>query len=66
MYAGALVLFAAIPLALGSWLSLLLLVPFLPVLLWRLLDEERFLRQNLPGYAAYMQQAPYRLIPGIF
>lgn len=46
MYSGVLVLLVAIPLALGSWWGVLLLVPFLPVLLWRLLDEERFLRRK--------------------
>jgi protein-S-isoprenylcysteine O-methyltransferase Ste14 len=66
MYSGTLVLIVAIPLALGSWWGVLLLVPFLPVLLWRLLYEERFLRKNLPGYAAYTQQVRYRLIPAIF
>jgi protein-S-isoprenylcysteine O-methyltransferase Ste14 len=66
MYSGALVLIAGTPLALGSWWGVLLLVPFLPVLLWRLLDEERFLRKNLPGYAAYTQKVRYRLIPAIF
>jgi protein-S-isoprenylcysteine O-methyltransferase Ste14 len=60
------VLIVAIPLALGSWWGVLLLVPFLPVLLWRLLYEERFLRKNLLGYAAYTQQVRYRLIPAIF
>ncbi len=66
MYLGALVLFVGIPLALGSWWGVLLLAPFLPALLWRLLDEERFLCTNLHGYAAYMQQVRYRLIPAIF
>ncbi len=66
MYTGTLVLIVGIPLALGSWWGVLLLVPFLPVLLWRLLDEERFLRKNLCGYTAYTQQVRYRLIPAIF
>jgi len=43
MYAGALWLFVGIPLALGSWWGLGLIGPFLPVLLWRLLDEEKIL-----------------------
>src|SRR5579863_3317949 len=56
MYSGALLLVAAMPLALGSWWSVLLVVPFFPVLVWRLLDEEVFLRINLPGYDEYMQK----------
>jgi protein-S-isoprenylcysteine O-methyltransferase Ste14 len=49
IYAAALVMLVGVPLALGSWWGLLALLLILPVLIWRLLDEERFLRQNLPG-----------------
>ena len=66
MYSGALLLIVAMPLALGSWLSVLLVVPFFPVLIWRILDEENFLRMNLPGYAVYMQKVRYRLVPGVW
>jgi protein-S-isoprenylcysteine O-methyltransferase Ste14 len=50
MYAGALVMLVGVPLALGSWWGLFALLLILPVLIWRLLDEERFLSQNLAGY----------------
>jgi protein-S-isoprenylcysteine O-methyltransferase Ste14 len=66
MYAFAIWLFVGIPLALGSWWTIILIVPFFPVLLWRLLDEERILQRDLPGYAAYMQKLRYRLIPYIW
>jgi protein-S-isoprenylcysteine O-methyltransferase Ste14 len=66
MYSGAVLLLAAVPLALGSWLSVLLVVPFFPVLVWRLHDEEIFLRENLPGYAEYMQRVRYRLVPRLW
>ena len=66
MYSGALLLLAATPLALGSWLSVLLIVPFFPVLAWRILDEEDFLRKNLPGYAEYMRRVRYRLVPQVW
>jgi protein-S-isoprenylcysteine O-methyltransferase Ste14 len=38
----------------------------LPVLIWRLIDEERFLSRNLPGYNEYCRQTRYRLIPGVW
>jgi len=41
-------------------------IPMIPVLAWRLLDEERFLRRNLPGYTDYCQRVRYRLIPGVW
>lgn len=66
MYAGALLLTICVPLALGSYWSLLLLVPTIPVLAWRLLDEERLLKRNLPGYEAYCRRVRYRLVPGIW
>ncbi len=66
MYAGGLLLFIGTPLALGSYWGFLAFVAALPALLWRLLDEERFLSKNLPGYTEYCAKVRWRLIPGIF
>jgi protein-S-isoprenylcysteine O-methyltransferase Ste14 len=66
MYAAALLLLIGMPLSLGSSWALLLIVPFAPVLVWRILDEERFLRRNLPGYAEYVGAVRYRLIPYVW
>jgi len=66
MYAAAIWLFVGIPLALGSWWSVALLILFLPVLLWRLLDEEKILARDLPGYTEYMRRVKYRLIPRVW
>lgn len=66
LYSGALVLLTFTPLALGSYWTLLVLVPMVPVLAWRLLDEERFLKLNLPGYADYCRSIRFRLIPRIW
>jgi len=66
LYSGALVLLTFTPLALGSYWTLLVLVPMVPVLAWRLLDEERFLKLNLPGYADYCRSVRFRLIPRIW
>ena len=63
MYAAALILMLGIPLALGSWWGLLLMIPSVAVIIWRLLDEERFLSQNLPGYTEYKRKVRYHLIP---
>lgn len=63
MYAGALVLLFGIPIALGSWWGLLLIVAMVPALIWRLVDEENFLVRNLPGYAEYQHEVRCRLIP---
>jgi len=66
MYAGALVLLAGVPLALGSFWGLLMLLPMAAALVWRLLDEEKFLSANLPGYESYRRKTRYRLIPFVW
>ena len=66
MYGGALFLLLGIPIALGSWWGVLVLVAMVPALVWRLLDEERFLARNLPGYVAYQGKVRFRLVPGIW
>jgi protein-S-isoprenylcysteine O-methyltransferase Ste14 len=66
MYAGALVMVLGMPLALGSWWGLLTWLPMTAAIIVRLLDEERYLAVNLPGYAAYMSSTPYRLIPRVW
>ncbi len=66
MYAGALLLIVCTPLALGSYWGLLLLIPSFLALGWRLLDEERILKRDLPGYADYCRQTRYRLIPFVW
>jgi protein-S-isoprenylcysteine O-methyltransferase Ste14 len=56
---------AGIPIALGPGWGLLVLAAMMPALVWRILDEERFLAAGLPGYEAYRQKVRYRLIPGV-
>lgn len=66
MYASALVYVIGTPLALGSWVGLLAVVFMAPLLVWRLLDEERMLARELPGYTEYQQRVRYRLIPNVW
>jgi len=66
MYAGALLLFIGTPLALGSYCGLVAFFVVLPVLIWRLLDEEKLLANELPGYTDYCARVRWRLIRGIF
>jgi len=63
MYAGAIVMLLGIPIALGSWWGLLVFVSMMPALIWRLIDEEKFLARNLLGYTQYQQRVRRRLIP---
>lgn len=66
MYAGAFLYLLGMPLALGSYWGLLVLVPMTAVVIWRLFDEEDLLARGLPGYADYQRSVRWRLIPGIF
>jgi protein-S-isoprenylcysteine O-methyltransferase Ste14 len=66
MYTGALILLLGIPLALGSWWGLIMFVASVAGIVWRLLDEERFLSRNLAGYTEYVKKVPYRLIPFVW
>jgi protein-S-isoprenylcysteine O-methyltransferase Ste14 len=66
MYASASLYLAGTPLALGSYWGLLVVALMLPALIWRLLDEERVLARDLPGYTEYLRRVRYRLFPGIW
>ncbi len=66
MYSGALLMFGLTPLALGSYWSLLLVIPLAAVFAWRLLDEERVLKRDLKGYIAYCDKVRSRLVPGVW
>jgi protein-S-isoprenylcysteine O-methyltransferase Ste14 len=66
MYAGALFMLCVTPVALGSWVALPFSLLMILVIAIRLLDEEKFLRQNLTGYAEYCQKVRYHLIPYVW
>jgi protein-S-isoprenylcysteine O-methyltransferase Ste14 len=66
MYAGALLVFLGAPLALDSWWGLLVAPVAAAGFGWRLLDEEKVLINELPGYAEYLQQVRYRLVPYVW
>jgi protein-S-isoprenylcysteine O-methyltransferase Ste14 len=66
MYAAALPLVLATPIALGSWWALPCAVIIAGLIVVRLLDEERVLARDLPGYREYCQKTRYRLLPGIW
>jgi len=66
MYAGGLLYLLGTPLALGSYWGLVPLVATLPLLIWRLFDEERLLGERLAGYRQYQQTVRHRLVPWIW
>jgi protein-S-isoprenylcysteine O-methyltransferase Ste14 len=66
MYFGNVVLMLGVPLALGSYWGLLIVIAGLAVLALRITDEEALLSQQLAGYREYMQKVHYRLMPGVW
>ena len=66
MYASAFLYLIGTPLALGSYWGLLPIAAMMPFLIWRLLDEERLLVADLPGYSDYQKKVRFRLVPGIW
>jgi protein-S-isoprenylcysteine O-methyltransferase Ste14 len=66
MYAANVILMVGMPLALGSYWGLLLLIPGMLVLVFRILDEEKMLTHELAGYREYAQRVRYRLVPNVW
>jgi len=66
MYSGFVLMILATPGALGSYVAFVPALLLIPVLVFRLRDEERVLRQELPGYAEYCKHTRFRLLPSIF
>lgn len=66
MYFGALIMGVGVPLALDSYWGLVLMIPGVFVLAFRILDEEKMLNQELHGYGEYTQKVHHRLVPGVW
>src|SRR5262245_11367204 len=54
------------PLALGSYWGLVPIAAMIPFLIWRLLDEERLLANDVAGYTEYQKRVRYRLVPFVW
>lgn len=66
MYLGFLVMYLLTPVALGSWRSVLVFLLYIPIMMWRIFNEEKVLLRDLPGYYEYCQERHYRLLPLIW
>ena len=66
MYFGNVVMMTGLPLALGAYWGLLIVVAGLAVLALRINDEEALLTQELAGYREYTQKVHYRLMPYVW
>nr|WP_205397230.1 isoprenylcysteine carboxylmethyltransferase family protein [Streptococcus lutetiensis] len=66
MYAATLLLFSAMGFVLGSLVSFLILLAYLPLIVKRIRNEEVVLERDLQGYKSYQKKVRYRLIPYIW
>ena len=66
MYFATVLLFLAMPLILGSWISFLIFLAYPVLIALRIRDEERLLERELTGYTEYKARVKYRLIPFIW
>ncbi len=66
MYLSMILYDLCLPVLLGSWWALCVSGLMIVVIVIRTALEDRTLRAELPGYAAYTQQTRFRLIPGLW
>lgn len=66
MYLGVLLMYLLTPIALGSLWAVPIFSLFIPLLVWRIIEEEKILLRDLPGYAEYCRERRYRLQPHIW
>ena len=59
-------LFLAMPLVLGSVISFLIMLLYIPIIAKRIRNEEQVLEEGLQGYTEYKQKVKYKVIPFIW
>lgn len=66
MYLGIIIMYIPTPIALGSYWGLIPMATVPVALVFRILNEEKVLCNELDGYKEYCQKTRYRLIPFIW
>lgn len=66
MYTSTVLLFLAMSLVLGSWVSFAIMLLYPVVIVFRIRNEEQVLEAGLAGYREYKQRVRYRLLPFIW
>ena len=66
MYMTTLLLFLSMPLVLGSVISFVIMLLYIPIIAKRIRNEEQVLEGGLEGYAEYKKQIRYKVIPFVW
>ena len=66
MYSATLLMFLSIPLILGSLISFVIMLAYIPIIAARMRSEEKILEEGLEGYKEYKQKVRYKVIPFVW
>ena len=66
MYMSTLFLFLSMPLVLGSVISFVIILLYIPIISKRIRNEEQVLERGLEGYMDYEKRVRYRVIPFVW
>jgi protein-S-isoprenylcysteine O-methyltransferase Ste14 len=66
MYMATVTMFLSMPLVLGSPISFMIMLGYIPVIAKRIRNEEIVLSEGLDGYKKYMKRVKYMVIPFIW
>ena len=66
MYTATVFLFLSMPVILGSVISFVIMLAYIPIIVKRIRNEEEVLEKELEGYAQYRRKIRYRLVPFIW
>ena len=63
MYSATLLMFLSIPLILGSLVSFVIMLAYIPIIAIRMRSEEKILEEGLKGYKDYKKKVKYKVLP---
>ena len=66
MYMATVIMFLSMPLVLGSTISFIIMLGYIPVIAKRIRNEEKVLTTGLDGYDEYKIRVKYKVIPFIW
>ncbi len=66
MYMSTILLFFTMPIVLGSVISFVIMLVYIPIIAKRIRNEEQILEEGLEGYSEYKKRVRYKVIPFIW